>query len=64
MKSSKSKSAVLTTRVSPDVRTQFLTKSAQYGTPSDVLREFISAFIEERISIKPPVNVKGNLYVS
>lgn len=60
----KTKSSFLTTRVSEAVRNQFLAKSAEYGKPSEVLREFIDAFIEDRITIKPPVNVKGKLYVS
>lgn len=64
MNPKKSKSAFLTTRVTDAVRTQFLSKSVEYGTPSEVLREIIEAFVEDRLSIKPPVNVKGNLYVS
>jgi hypothetical protein len=60
----KTKSAFLTTRVSQAVREQFLKKSAEYGTPSELLREIIEAFTEDRLTIKPSVNVKGNLYVS
>lgn len=60
----KTKSQFLTTRVSEAVRTQFLAKSAEYGKPSEVLREFIEAFVDDRLTIKRPVNVKGNLYVS
>jgi hypothetical protein len=59
----KTKTCFLTTRVTWAVRQQRLTKSAEYGKPSEVLREFIEAFIEDRLTIKPPVKVKGKLYV-
>ena len=59
------KSALLTTRVTRAVRAQFIEKSVEYGyTPSELLRELIWAITEDRLTIKPPVNVKGNLYVS
>jgi hypothetical protein len=60
----KPKSAFLSTRVSPAVRKQFLAKSSVYGTPAEVLREIIEAFNDGRLIISPPVNVKGNLYVT
>ena len=62
MKPKKPKSAFLSTRVSPVVRKQFLAKALKYGTPAEVLREFIEAFNDDRLTIKPPVNVKGTLY--
>lgn len=46
-------------RLAPDVRKAFFKKAAQYElSPSNLARELISAFIEDRITITPPVHVK------
>jgi predicted DNA-binding protein len=58
-----SKSVFLTVRVAGSTRTKFHAKARKYGQPSSVLREIIEAFIEDRLSIIPPVNRKENLYV-
>lgn len=59
------KSAYLTVRVSDKTRTKFHAKAKKFGTPSEVLRELVDAFIEDRVTIQPPVNrnPKENLYV-
>lgn len=41
-------------RLSADMKRQFLQKAAKYGGQSEVLRELIHAFIENRITIAPP----------
>jgi hypothetical protein len=61
---STSKSVFLTVRVSGSTRTKFHAKAKKYGQPSSVLREIIEAFLEDRLSIVPPVNRKENLYVT
>ena len=59
------KSAYLTVRVSDKTRTRFHVKARKFGTPSEVLRELIDAFVEDRVTINPPVtgNPKEKLYV-
>jgi hypothetical protein len=59
------KSAYLTVRVADKTRTKFHAKAKKFGTPSEVLRELIDAFIEDRVTINPPVtgNPKEKLYV-
>lgn len=64
MSSIKPKSAFLTVRVSPSTRAKFHAKAQKYGLPSDVHREIIEAFLEDRLSIVPPVNRKESLYVT
>jgi hypothetical protein len=61
---STSKSVFLTVRVAASTRTKFHAKAKKYGQPSSVLREIIEAFLEDRLSIVPPVNRKENLYVT
>lgn len=56
------KSAHLTTRVSPLVRSKFIAKANRYGPPTEVLRELVEAFIEDRLTIKPPVTRKQGLF--
>lgn len=60
------KSAYLTVRVADKTRTKFHAKARKFGTPSEVLRELIDAFIEDRVTINPPVtgNPKEKLYVT
>ena len=58
------KSAYLSVRVPDKTHTRFHAKAKKFGTPSEVLRELIDAFIEERVTIQPPVIRKENLYVT
>ena len=60
----KSKSKFLVVRVTVDDHKKFHSKVKKYGQPSSVLREIIEAFLEDRLSIVPPVNRKENLYVT
>ncbi len=61
----KSKSAYLSARVTDKTRIKFHAKASRFSTPSDVLRELIDAFVEDRVTINPPVtgNPKEKLYV-
>jgi hypothetical protein len=52
----KSKSAYLSARVTDKTRIKFHAKASRFSTPSDVLRELIDAFVEDRVTIHPPVN--------
>lgn len=53
----KPKSSYFTVRVTDVVRNRFHDKAAEMGTnPSEVLRELIDAFIEDRVTLKPSVN--------
>lgn len=60
------KSAYLIVRVADKTRIKFHAKAKKFGTPSDVLRELVDAFIEDRVTIQPPVisNPKDQLYVT
>lgn len=60
----KSKSKFLTIRVTPDDHKKFHCKVKKFGQPSEVLREIIQAFMEDRLTIQPPVTVKESLYVT
>jgi hypothetical protein len=57
------KQASLSVRVTAQERSKFHAKSGPYGGASEVLRELLVAFIEDRVIIQPPV-IKGPLYVS
>ena len=53
----KARSSYITVRVTDVVRSKFHGKSEELGTsPSEVLRELIDAFIEDRVILKPSVN--------
>lgn len=54
----------LTVRVNQQLRQKFQRKAERYGQPSNVMRELIEAFIEDRLTIVPPVNRKESLYVT
>jgi hypothetical protein len=60
----KAKTKFLTVRLTPYDYTAFHRKAKKYGKSSDVLREIIEAFSQDRLVIQPPVNVKESLYVS
>lgn len=64
MTASKLKSKFLVVRVTDKTRTKFHAKAQKFGQPSDVLREIVEAFIEDRLVIQPPVTVKESLYVT
>ena len=51
----------LTVRVSKSSRTKFHRKALQFGKPSDVMREILLAFAEDRLVIQPSPT-KRNLY--
>ena len=54
--------AHLTVRVPARVRIAFIDKAKRFDQPSTVLRELVEAFIEDRLTIKPPANRKESLY--
>jgi hypothetical protein len=58
----KPKSKFLTIRVTPDDHKKFHIKVKKFGQPSEVLREIIQAFIDDRLTIQPPVTRKESLY--
>jgi hypothetical protein len=63
--SPKPKTSFLTVRVTDQTRTKFCDKAKQHGQPSEVLREIVDAFIDDRIKITPPVNRNlESLYVN
>jgi hypothetical protein len=49
------KSAFMTVRVTDKTRTKFHEKARKLGTPSEVHREIVEAFVEDRLTIQPPV---------
>ena len=57
-------STFLSVRVTPELNQAFHDKAQKYGSGSEVLREIIQAFIDDRLAIKPPVNRKESLYVN
>lgn len=62
----KAKEAFLNVRVTEKIRSQFHAKARKYSTPSTVLRELITAFVQDRVTVQPPVNhiTKKDLYVN
>lgn len=56
--------AYINLRVDKKTRYNFNRKAVKYGRPSDVLREIVQAFIDDRLEIKPPADKKENLYVN
>lgn len=60
----KPKSANLTVRVTATTRSKFHAKAFKYSTPSDVLRELVEAFIEDRLIIQAPATRKESMYVN
>lgn len=55
---SRLKTSYLSVRVTDKVRFKFHSRASKLGNPSDVLRELIDAFVEDRIIIKPPTTTK------
>jgi hypothetical protein len=55
----------MTVRVTDKTRTKFHEKAQKIGTPSEVHREIVEAFVEDRLTIQPPVTRKlEKLYVT
>ena len=54
----------MTTRVTAEQRHQFVVKAERFGKPSEVLRDIIVAFIENRLIVTQPTKVKEVLYVT
>lgn len=58
------RSNFLTVRLHQQTSQEFRAKAARYGGVSDVLREMIEAFLEDRLVIHPPKQLKKeSLYV-
>jgi len=58
------KLSFLVVRVTNEMHSKFHAKAKKFGIPSDVLRELIEAFLENRLTITPPVTRKESLYVT
>lgn len=52
----------LSVRMPLTVHKAFCDKARRYGSVSEVLRELIQAFVEDRLVVKPPVNRKESIY--
>lgn len=63
MATSKQKSKYVVIRVTPGTHKAFHRKADLYGNVSDVLRELIEAFLDDRLVIKPNPK-KESLYVT
>ncbi len=57
-----SASPLMAVRVPDDIKEKFKKLSARYGGTAYVMRELITAFVENRVQITPPKNplFKGN----
>jgi hypothetical protein len=65
MHTNQPKSAFMTVRVTDKTRTKFHDKAQKIGKPSEVHREIVEAFVEDRLTIQPPVIRKlEKLYVT
>lgn len=63
MREKKPKSEALYARVTPETKQRFAEVAARFGlTPSDVLRELVVGFIEGRVTVMPPEDVKESIY--
>lgn len=64
MKHDNVKSERLYVRVSDSTAKQFKEKCANFhpGTTSYVLQELVAAFIEGRVTLTPPTDVKRSIY--
>lgn len=54
----------VTVRVPKEVRRAFIAKAKKHGMPSEVLRDLIHAFTEDRVTVYPPVTSKEPIYVA
>jgi hypothetical protein len=65
MHTNQPKSAFMTVRVTDKTRTKFHDKALKIGKPSEVHREIVEAFVEDRLVIQAPVIRKlEKLYVN
>ena len=53
MATKQTKSKFLTIRLTPQEHKAFTVKSKSYGGPTFVLRELVSAFTDERVTVTP-----------
>lgn len=53
----------LTIRLTPQEHKAFGVKAQSFGGPSFVLRELVSAFIDERVTVKPNPNHRSLYHV-
>lgn len=54
----------LTVRLPTQTHTEFRAKATRFGGVSEVLRELVAAFLEDRLTIQPPKQPqKESLYV-
>lgn len=61
----KKKIAYLSTRVTVMTREEFMVKASKFGPHTEILRELVEAFVDDRLTISPPTgNEKEKLYVS
>ena len=58
----KGSSPTVAVRVAPSLRQAFIRKAHRFGGTSEVLRELVAAFTENRISIQPPKETKESIY--
>jgi hypothetical protein len=59
----KTKQTFLTVRLTRDAHQAFRAKATRFGGPSEVLRELVMAFLEDRLTVQPPTeNRKESLY--
>ena len=56
MATKQTRSKFLTVRLTPKEHKQFSVKTQEFGGPSFVLRELVSAFTEDRATISPKPN--------
>lgn len=54
--------AILSVRVSHKLRNDFREKAEQYGTPAEVHKELIEAFVDDRVSLTRKPRPLDNLY--
>lgn len=60
----KPRNTFLTVRLPQQTHSEFRGKAARYGGVSEVLRELVAAFLEDRLTIHPPKQrTKESLYV-
>jgi len=55
-------SPTVAVRVAPSLRQAFIRKAGRFGGTSEVLRELVAAFVENRLTIQPPETKKDSLY--
>jgi len=56
------RTSFLTVRLPQQTHAEFRVKAERYGGVSEVVRELVSAFMEDRLTIEPPKQQKESLY--